>query len=68
MTEELTTIRERLVRVETSLCHLSRTIEAAIARLEKPEPREKNGSIVVPVAVAVGLMELITQLLGKLVS
>lgn len=68
MTEELTTIRERLVRVETSLCHLSRTIEAAVERLEKPETKNGGGSVVVPVAVAVGLMELISQLLGKLLA
>jgi hypothetical protein len=68
VTEELTTIRERLARVETTLEHLGDQISAAVARLDAArcqKEKDRGGHIIVPVAVIVGLMELITQLVQR---
>lgn len=53
--DEMTTIRERLARIETTLEHIA-------ARLDCAQKEKGSGSIVLPVALVVGIMELVVQL------
>lgn len=59
--DEITGIRERLARIEATLEHIS-------YRIDQPAARPTAGSVVLPVAVVVAVIELLTNLVGKIVA
>ena len=58
--EEIVSIRERLVRIETTLEHVADVIEDLQTR--------RRGSIVLPIAIVVALVEAATNIIGRMVS
>lgn len=58
--EEIVSIRERLVRIETTLEHVAGIIEDIQTR--------RRGSIVLPIAIVVALVEAATNIVGRMIS
>lgn len=57
--EELSLIRERLARIETTLEHIADRVECA-------KTAKGSGSVVVPVAVVVMVVEILKELITRL--